>query len=390
MQLLRGQPPSLVVPSLWLTTLFLTLSLTACQDAAEKQANAANAPPEQSKTRVQIEQAQQGKITLSKVYLGEVRPKQEATLAAGASGEIEQLTVREGAQVKKGDALVVIDTALVSAEIIEAQAARERLTEEREQALREADRIESLGPEVMPQIEAERERSRARALAASISSQDAIIRRARARRAQHKVTAPFDGVITDRLRDPGDWVGPGTPVMRLVDPANVEVFVPLPAPMAEEIKTGKEVTIIGRNAQITGEVVGIIPELEPTTRTLTLRVAPKEPAAWLLPGDAVDIEILLERTSDGVSLSRDSIVRGVTSTHIMLLTQEDTAKRAEVQILSGNNNRVLLAKHPDLSEGVRVVTHGNERLRPDAPVQIITGDEKEKEKAPSDSKGGSP
>lgn len=178
--------------------------------------------------------------------------------------------------------------------------------------------------------------------------------------------------------------------MRLVDPANVEVFVPLPAPMAEEIETGKEVTIIGRNAQITGEVVGIIPELEPTTRTLTLRVAPKEPAAWLLPGDAVDIEILLERTSDGVSLSRDSIVRGVTSTHIMLLTQEDTAKRAEVQILSGNNNRVLLAKHPDLSEGVRVVTHGNERLRPDAPVQIITGDEKEKEKAPSDSKGGSP
>ena len=110
MQLLRGQPPSLVVPSLWLTTLFLTLSLTACQDAAEKQANAANAPPEQSKTRVQIEQAQPGKITLSKVYLGEVRPKQEATLAAGASGEIEQLTVREGAQVKKGDALVVVST----------------------------------------------------------------------------------------------------------------------------------------------------------------------------------------------------------------------------------------------------------------------------------------
>lgn len=374
MHLLRGRSRIVASWQRWASLILITVPLSllsACQPEASKEAKAANNPPKPRATRVEVATASPGKLVLSKTYLGEVRPKREATLAAGASGEIERLEVREGERVSKDDVLVVIDTDLVSAEIIQAQAARNRLAEEREQALREAERIESLGPEVVPQIEAERERSRARALAASIASQDATIRQARAKRAQHKVIAPFDGVITDRLRDPGDWVGPGTQVMRLVDPANVEVFLPIPAPMAEEIEPGKEVTIVGRTSKVAGEVVGIIPELEPTTRTLTLRVAPKQPTSWLLPGDAVDIEITFERASEGISIPRNAIVRGVTSTHVMVITPENKAKRVEVQILTGNNDHVLLAKHPDLSGDAKVVTRGNERLRPDAPVEII-------------------
>ena len=340
--------------------------ITGCTSAEESKEEPKRPPP-----NVQVAQAVQGALTIEQTYLGQVRSRAQASLSAGASGEIEEVTVREGDEVKKGQQLVVIDTEVVSAQIRGALATKSRLVEERAQVGRELARVEELGPDVLPQVQAERSRSSASALDAAIAAQEALIRGARAQRKQHLILAPFDGVITQRLRGPGDWVAPGATVLEMVDPADLEVFVPVGASLASQVKTGQEVRLKDGERSVGAVVKGVVPALEPVTRTLTLRVIPKEPSPWLLPGGVVDCTIALEYKGQGVTVPRDALVVGAASTKVMVVGKGGVIEAVRVEVDRGTNDHVLLLPQPELRPGVSVVTKGNERLRPGQPVQIV-------------------
>jgi RND family efflux transporter MFP subunit len=351
--------------------LVASLVASGCSGEAEGKASKEGAKAAPRPAAVRLAPARAGELTVAQTYLAEVEPRLEAALSSGASGEVLTVDAREGERVERGDVLLTVDTALVRAELSQAEAARAQLVEQREQALREAERIEGLGPEVAPQIEAERERSRARALEASIASQDAVIRRARAQRGRHRVVAPFAGVVARRRVDPGDWVNVGAPVVELVDAAGVEVFVPVPARLAAQIEPGHAVTLRGRAESAPGEVVGVVPAVEPTTRTIRLRVMPTAPTPWLIPGDAVDATIeVTTKEPGGVVVPRDAVVAGVAGDRVFVVGPDGNALKVDVVVVMGDADEALLAPNEALSSGTEVVVRGNERLRPGQPVKV--------------------
>ncbi|MEM1350630.1 MAG: biotin/lipoyl-binding protein, partial [Myxococcota bacterium] len=107
------------------------LATAGCDEGdavAAKSPGAKKSAPRPAKVRVDV--AGEGTLHVTRSFFGEVRPTLEASLAAGASGAIERIEVREGDRVTRGQILVRIDTSLVDAQIKQAEAQIQQIAEQ--------------------------------------------------------------------------------------------------------------------------------------------------------------------------------------------------------------------------------------------------------------------
>ena len=339
----------------------------ACGEAEQE------APRERPPAQVEVSQARVGALRVQRRYLGTVRAAARAELAAGADGAIIDVRVREGDRVTRGQTLLRVDARLARASLQAAEASRQAIASSREQATREAERFERAGREVVSELEIERARSQAVTRLAENQSSSAEVARARATLARHSVIAPFDGTITARLVDPGDWVSPGTPAIELVADGETEIFARVEPELLDDLQVGTEATIMRGRAQSTAQVAGIVRVLDPATRTAQVRLVPSgEVPSWLLAGAAVDVVFDLSHEGEGVIVPRDALVEGINRTRVVTI-RNDAAFPLEVEVIERglDEARVRALGDAELGEGTTVITRGNDRLRPEQPVRVM-------------------
>jgi RND family efflux transporter MFP subunit len=118
-----------------------------------------------------------------------------------------------------------------------------------------------------------------------------------------KIPAPFDGVVTKRHINDGDFVQPPAGrkgealfVVDQVDP--VRVFVNVPEPEAVWVRDRDEATVRTQGPagqEFKGTVTRTARALDPTTRTLKTEIDLPNPEGKLLPGMYVDVTITTQR-----------------------------------------------------------------------------------------------
>jgi RND family efflux transporter MFP subunit len=338
---------------------------TACSGAAaDREGRPAPPPP-----LVEVAPVRSGALRVQRTYLGQVRALARAELAAGAAGEVREVGVREGDRVEVGAALLVLDESLARAQLSAAQAASVATGSELAQARRDAERLERAGERVVPGVEIERAEARAQTLTSTRRNQAAQAARARAELSRHRVVAPFAGVVTRRLVDPGDWVTPGTPVLELVADGGVEVHVRVEPELLDDVAAGHPVVLRAGERSVDADVGAVVPALDPATRTAQLRVIPRETPSWLRAGGAVDVVVAVEHGGDdGVVAPRDALVVGAADTRVVKIV-DGQAQPVLVEVLDRGIDEVRV-RGEGLAAGDVVVVRGNERLRPDQPVRV--------------------
>lgn len=319
-------------------------------------------------------EARAGAITLERTYLGSVRSVSRAELAAGADGEVVEVAVREGDRVEAGDVLLRIDPDLASAQLGAARAAEAQSRTQRAQARRDAERFEAAGPRTVAEVEIERASAEAEALEAQAQSRRAEVARARATLSRHRVTAPFAGVVAARRVDPGDWVGPGTPVLELVAEGQTEVLVRVEPALLDDVGVGSEAALVRGERSVPATVVGVVRALDPATRTAQLRLRASEDAPWLMAGAAVDVRFELVHEGEGLVVPRDALVEGVAQTRVVKVAEGEVgdgqAQPVTVEVIERGQDEVRV-RAEGLAPGDRLVVRGNDRLRPEQPLRIV-------------------
>ena len=313
-----------------------------------------------------------GELVDSWTFVGEVRPLLEARLAAGAAGEVREVRVREGDKVVRGQALLQLDSRLARARLAAAQAGRSQGAEELEQARRDLERAQRLGETILPEAEIEQDQSRATALQSRREQLKATEQQVREELRLHKVDAPFDGVVAARHVDPGDWVQPGDPVLDLVASERVEVLVNASVDLVAHIGHGDRATLQRGGEQVEAEVLGVVPALDPITRTIKVRLVPVDEREWLLPGLPLDVVFSVDRSGEGVVVSRDALVVGPVNTRVVRVV-DGKAELVVVQVVATADDRALV-RGQGLVVGDPVVVRGNERLRPGQDVMVAEND----------------
>ena len=219
--------------------------------------------------------------------LGRVVERQGGAVAASVAGPVESVSVIAGDKVRKGDVLAILNfddkradlrsakSAIVVAnaqlQVREAALNVERANYNRLAALKgsaafNGSRFEDSEQEV---LRLRADIAVARALIEETKSAAARIlvdiRRA-------KIVAPFDGVVTSREIDDGDYVTPGRRMFTLVNLAALEVEADIPASFAQTMQNGARLEGQTRNDQkVVVELRTVIPVENALTRTRTAR-----------------------------------------------------------------------------------------------------------------------
>jgi RND family efflux transporter MFP subunit len=134
---------------------------------------------------------------------------------------------------------------------------------------------------------------------------------ARQQLADSVLTAPFDGMISERLLGPGDYVAVGDPVVVLVRVHPLRLRLAVPEREAATLRTGQEVrvTVEGDPEVHAGRVARISPSISEANRTLMIEAEVPNQDARLRPGSFARAEIVTQSSEPAVVVPASSIVR---------------------------------------------------------------------------------
>ena len=306
--------------------------------------------------------------------VGTVHSRRRVVVAAEASARVVEVVPRVGDDVRRGDALIRLDDRELTARAAEsrqalaaAEAAREQAAQAKVQGLSRLtlatsrhDRVKSFfdrGAATLEQVEAA-EADLAQA-GAGVADADAAIAMADARIAQAKqvvnsagislghtvIAAPLDGVIAERMVEPGDLGWPGRPLLVVLDPQSLRLEAQVREGLLPAVQVGSTVAVEVPAAlkSLVGKVAEVVPAGDPRSRTFEVRIdIPADPA--VRPGMYGRVRFPVARR-DVVRVPAASIrrvgqletvlVRDGDAWHRRLVTTGAPTEDGSIEILSG-------------------------------------------------------
>ncbi|HEV3241619.1 MAG TPA: efflux RND transporter periplasmic adaptor subunit [Casimicrobiaceae bacterium] len=219
---------------------------------------------------------------------GTLQPLNQTTVKAKVSGEIRQVTVREGEAVKAGQVLVRFDTADLEARLTDRIGALE--SSRAQLGLAEKTRAQNqllLKQNFISQNAYDSAESNLSVSQGTLKSNEAQAQMARIALNYAVVTAPLSGMVAKRHVQPGEKVSLDAPLITIVDLEQMELQAMVPANDVPELATGMKVdlSIDGFGERhFTGTIERINPTTEAGTRAILVFIHIPNPDAALRGG----------------------------------------------------------------------------------------------------------
>ena len=205
---------------------------------------------------------------------GTLAPEQSASIRAEVGGSVLATYVEAGQRVAKGTRLAKIDDTGIQDSYLSARSNVTSAQSAADIAKREEARATSL-LEAGAIAERDVEGARRANIAAQAQLADARSRLALAERqlSNTVVTAPFDGIVSERRVSGGDVVAPGSEMFTVVDPTSMRLEASVPADQLSVVRVGLPVSfsVTGyKDRTFAGKITRINPTADPATRQVRI------------------------------------------------------------------------------------------------------------------------
>lgn len=306
---------------------------------------------------------------------GSISPVIQATVKSRVSGEVEEVTVREGQDVRQGDVIARVDTRNLQAQYDRELAAVEKARADLDLATLNRDKNRKLLEQhYISQNTYESTESgyagnvaglklaEAQARVAKISLDDAVIR------------APFTGTIAKRLVQPGEKVSSDTSIVSLVDLRQMLLEAAVPAADIPAVRIGQKArfNVGGFGDRVfEGEIQRINPMTGEGSRAITIYIAVANADRALKGGMFAQGDLTLEATQPVLSIPVPAIHEEAGMPFVYIL-QDGRIERRVVTvgpIIKGNayveisgglkaGERVVVASIGDVKSGAAAFVRG--------------------------------
>ena len=321
---------------------------------------------------------------------GEIAPFLSVSLHARVAGYVDRILVDRGSVVKQGDLLAELTAPEIAAHISEAQskvlaADADRLQAEAQLAAAQStyDRMKTAsqtpgaiaGNEL---LQAEKQVDAAKALLNSrlqaSRAAEAAVRALSDMEAYLKITAPFDGVVTDRLVHPGALVGPGAdPVLLILQQvSHLRLVAAVPEEVVGGIVRGAKVNFsvpAQPERTYSGTVARIAQVLDPKTRTMAVELDVFNQDGSLAPGMYPTVKWPVRRSRPALFVPKTSVV---TTTERTFVVRNQNGRAQWVDVRKGAAEGDLIEVLGDLKSGEMVVRRATDEIRDGAPLAART------------------
>jgi RND family efflux transporter MFP subunit len=332
-----------------------------------------------------IAQALQKTVTIP----GDLSPYQGVNLNARVSGFVESLAVDRGSWVKRGQRLATISAPELRAQRAEAEAklqavrAQEAEAQARmvsAQSSYERLKAASATPGVVAGNDleiAERgldaARAHVNALKSSGGAAEAAVKAVSEMEAYLQLTAPFDGVITERNVHPGSLVGPATgALLRIEQVARLRLTVPVPEAYVGAITRGTTVEFrvsAFPDQAFQGVIARPAHSLDMKTRSMLVELDVNNPKQVLAPGMFAEVQWPVSRAQATLFVPRTAVVR-TSERQFVVRVRNGVAEWVDVR--RGELNGDVIEVFGDLREGDVVIRRGNDEIRPGTKIAATT------------------
>ena len=297
---------------------------------------------------------------------GTVVSRFDSRLASELSAKLEWIA-EVGTAVKKGDTVARLES--LTFELLEMQAqSRVKREQARVSFLQsEKSRLDRLSEK---NLSAKSQLDQTVADLA-VAESDHAIARAQLGLAQisvyvTKVRAPFDGIVTERLRNIGERLNIADVVVRIVDPKSLEVVARAPLNTVNFINDGAALQLHNDFRQDQGTVRTIVPFGNPQSHMFEVRLN-VDPDIWTV-GESVRLSMPTSGVKEVLTVPRDALVLRREGASVFKVNADMSVEQVNVITGLGDGGNVEVIG--ELNPGDSVVIRGAERLTTGMQVSI--------------------
>jgi RND family efflux transporter MFP subunit len=292
--------------------------------------------------------------------------RSDARIAAEQEGRVVFLA-EIGDRIKAGGVLARIDASALTLALEDARASRGRIAARLDYARAQEARMAQLALQAtVSSAQAEEAAAERRMQEQELRSADVAIKQTELRLSHAVIRAPFDGTVAERLIAVGEYLVPGTAVLRLVDTDNLEVQARAPVSLAGFIQPGASVGVRHGEVEVTQRVRAVVPVGDAASRQFELRIALRD-GDWPI-GAALEVGLPSAAPRQVVTVPRDAVLLRPGERFVMRIIDGDIAER--IAVITGGSMADRIEVTGAIAAGDRLVVRGAERLQPGQKVSI--------------------
>ncbi len=311
--------------------------------------------------------------------VGSVLPVASVTVRTRVDGQLDHVEFKEGQDVKAGQLLAHLDPRTFQAQLQQAQAVQAKDEAQLANARADLQRYSELIKEdAATRQQLDTQTALVRQLTAAVQSDAAQVNAARVQLGFTTIAAPISGRIGARLVDPGNIVhaadANGLIVINQIDPIAVQFTLPESAfqSVNRALNAGgaplqvQAIDRATREVLATGSLTLLNNQIDSTTGTIAMKAHFPNAAHTLWPGQSVDARLVLGVQQGALTVPDAAVQRGQDGLFAYVVDADHKARLQPIEVSNSEKGVSVVSK--GLAEGDRVVTDGQYRLTPGAPV----------------------
>lgn len=307
---------------------------------------------------VELSAAEPGRLSYTADRAGSLRALREVRIVNQEEGQLTELRVREGDRVSAGQVLVRYDDRILRAQLDKATATLKQaeLEDRRNRQLKDKGFISADAV------------SRATTLLEVARAEERLLRV----RVQHMtITAPFEGVVSQRRVEPGNVTPQHTHLLTVIDPSQLVTDVDVSELVIPYLNVGDtaDVRIDALGDKLhPGKILRIHPAIDPATRTGRVEVALNPVPKGARAGQFCRVQ-LSTGTTEQLVIPLAALQRDVQGEFVYVFRNDGKVHRAGVA--SGLRLADRVEIRAGLERGAKVVVKGFLGLKPGQPVKPV-------------------
>ncbi len=289
--------------------------------------------------------------------LGTARANESIEIRPRIASLVERVVFDEGQLVRKGDLLVQLENSelLAGLSVAEASLAESRSLYERSKSLASSQAISASSLEQ---------------LLAEVNVNEAQVEAAKARIANTRIRAPFDGRVGLRRVSPGSFVNTQTVITTLDDVSRIKLDFSVPETFLTVVEDGMSIvarSVVYADRVFEGSVASIDTRLDPVSRAVQVRaILPNDDGA-LKPGMFMTVDLQRDQ-GEVLVVPEQAIVPEGSTQYVFVVTGTVVEKRA-VRIGRRIPGYVVIAE--GLAAAERVIAEGTGKIRDGSEIEDI-------------------